>query len=140
MYLCDFYMQYICKFAKKNLLPSFLYLCVYFSRTKLVHTAWDLCVESLQEIILTPLYIICIVCISFIQHKNNKNSSVKHQMDQIALYGYFCAFQLKSLEEEEERIALKKYLCMYMMNFWIRRCLFKLFVEFLSSSWWHIIH
>ena len=32
-------------------------------------------------------------------------------MDQIALYGYFCAFQLKSLEEEEEeeRIALKKY-------------------------------
>ena len=86
---------------KKNL-PSFLYLCVYFSPTKLVHTAWDLCVESLQEIILTPLYIICIVCISFIQHKNNKNSSVKHQMDQIALYGYFCAFQLKTLEEEEE--------------------------------------
>ena len=23
-------------------------------------------------------------------------------MDQIALYGYFCAFQLKTLEEEEE--------------------------------------
>lgn len=38
-------------------------------------------------------------------------------MDQIALYGYFCAFQLKSLgEEEEERIALKKYF-KYMMNF-----------------------
>ena len=50
-----------------------------------------------------------VYCISFIQHKNNKNSSVQHQMDQIALYGYFCAFQLKSLEEEEERIALNKY-------------------------------
>ena len=37
-------------------------------------------------------------------------------MDQIALYGYFCAFQLKILEEEEERIALKKYF-KYMMNF-----------------------
>ena len=47
----------------------------------------------------------------FIQQKNNKNSFVQHQMDQITLYGYFCAFQLK-VKEEGKRIAAKKnYLC-----------------------------
>ena len=58
---------------------------------------------SLQEIILAPH-------IPFIQQKNNKNSSVQHQMDQIALYGYFCAFQLKVKEEGKKKNCLKKYL------------------------------
>ena len=33
-------------------------------------------------------------------------------MDQIALYGYFCAFQLK-VKEEEKRIAAKKITCVH---------------------------
>ena len=40
-------------------------------------------------------------------------------MDQIALYGYFCAFQLKTLEEEEEEEKMNcfKKQFKYMMNF-----------------------